>query len=130
MVKRLYAAAKDDARREYEADVSRMSRIMVGLQEESDAHAVQAADAQARADQLQEELAAAKTMIDDLETQVLRGDEAKTLLEASARGAQQDLDRANELIASLKQSAAIQQIARRRMDQLADVMADHAVDLA
>ena len=94
LVKRLYAAAKDDARREYEAVVSRMSRIMVGVQEDSDAHAARAAHAQVRADRLQEELDAAKTMIDDLETQVLRGDEAKTLREASARAAQQDLDHA------------------------------------
>lgn len=122
LVKRLHAAAKDEARREYEADTMRMSRIYVGMHADSEATTARAEAAEARIVQLQDELNAAELIIDELRTEVRALKGARSLLEANARTAQQDLDRANEVVASMKARAEESSRLEERLSRLEAAM--------
>lgn len=122
LIKRLHADAVEEARREYDADVARFGRIMGGLQVDLDAMTNEARAAEARAVELQVALAAAKQEVSDLERRVLIAEEAKSLIEASDRVTQSELERAREQNATLKlqieENAAVH--ARlERLEQLA-----------
>lgn len=105
LVKRLYAVAKDEALREHEADKTRFYRIWTGLQSDYEVAEAQAEAAETAAAQLNVDLGAARQAISELEAEVRALRDVRNLLEANARAAQHDLDRANEVIASLKTRA-------------------------
>jgi chromosome segregation ATPase len=122
LVKRLYATAKDESSREHQADVMRMGRILTGLQDDCDSASAEAEVAKAEADRLQLELDAATQAIAQLTEEVANLKEAKLLLEASARTVQQDLDRANDVITSMKSQASERSMLEQRLSRIEAAM--------
>lgn len=105
LVKRLYSAAKEEARREYEADSLRLSRILSGMQYDLDVAIAEAETASAEALKLQADLGSAQHAISKLETEWLSVQETSSSLESDLHEARRDLDRANETIETLRARA-------------------------
>lgn len=122
LVKRLFADAKEEASREHQADVMRMGRILTGLQDECDSASAEAEAVRDEANRLQRELDTATQEIAQLTDELAALKEAKLLVEASARAVQQDLDRANDVITSIKSQASERSMLEQRLSRIEAAM--------
>jgi len=99
-----------------------MGRILTGLQDECDSASAEAEAVRDEANRLQRELDTATQEIAQLTDELAALKEAKLLVEASARAVQQDLDRANDVITSIKSQASERSMLEQRLSRIEAAM--------